>query len=270
MKKSKSPNEWIVVNQKCNNLVKELRRVVFDKKSTIASKKERLLLGILMRQCSNLSAIAVLTKVSVGIGNSVLFKLPIGLLLRNCYMDCLLGLYLGSITEADALEISEVLHIDYAKALFDEFEVYRDKVGGILPFNDEMLESIYTMNLEDNFLWAYEPNKTPDKTEPCGERYLWKARNKKEVRNLISENEVKNELNIKVVFENLQRTPQYSSYAKNLYAYYKYFSQYEHFSESGFGDAIADFSNDNVNFEMALVRLEESISVIQEELKNNE
>lgn len=223
-----------------------------------------------MRQCSNLYAVAILTKVSVAMSNSVLFKLPIGLLLRNCYMDCLLGLYLSSVTEADAMEISEVLHIDYAKALFDEFEVYRDKVGGILPFNDEMLESIYTMNLEDNFLWAYEPNKTPDKTEPCGERYLWKARNKKEVRNLISENEVKNELNIKVVFENLQRTPQYSSYAKNLYAYYKYFSQYEHFSESGFGDAIADFSNDNVNFEMALVRLEESISVIQEELKNNE
>lgn len=96
------------------------------------------------------------------------------------------------------------------------------------------------------------------------------GKKQKKVRNLIPENEVKNELNIKVVFENLQRTPQYSSCAKNLYAYYKYFSQYEHFSESGFGDAIADFSNDNVNFEMALVRLEESISVIQEELKNNE
>lgn len=179
MKKSKSPNKWIVVNQKCNNLVKELRREVLEKKSTMASKKERLLLGILMRQCSNLSAIAVLTKVSVGIGNSILFKLPIALLLRNCYMDCLLGLYLVRVTEADALEISEVLHIDYAKALFDEFEVYRDKVGGILPFNDEMLESIYTMNLEDNFLWAYEPNKDYDQIESFGERYLWKARNKK-------------------------------------------------------------------------------------------
>ena len=53
-------------------------------------------------------------------------------------------------------------------------------------------------------------------------------------------------------------------------AFHKYLSQYEHFSESGFGDAIADFSNDNVNFEMALVRLEESITVIQEGLKNNE
>ena len=93
---------------------------------------------------------------------------------------------------------------------------------------------------------------------------------KEEVRRQIPENEVKNELNIKVVFETLKRIPQYSECAKNLYAYYKYFSQYEHFSESGFGDAIADFSNDNVNFEMALVRLEESISVIQEELKNNE
>lgn len=93
---------------------------------------------------------------------------------------------------------------------------------------------------------------------------------KEEVRNLIPENKPKNELNIKVVFENFKRIPQYSACAKNLYAYYKHFSQYEHFSESGFGDAIADFSNDNVNFEMALVRLEESISVIQEELKNNE
>lgn len=59
VKDSKAINEWIVVNQKCNNLVKELRREVLEKKSTMASKKERLLLGILMRQCSNLSAIAV-------------------------------------------------------------------------------------------------------------------------------------------------------------------------------------------------------------------
>lgn len=266
MKRTESLNEWIVVNQKCNNLVKELRRAVFGKKSTIARKKERLLLAILMRQCSNLSAIAVLTKVSVAMDNSIMFKLPIGLLLRNCYMDCLLGLYLCCVTEADAKEISEVLHMDYAKALFDEFEVFRDKVDGILPFTDKMLESIYTMSLEDNFLWAYEPNKALDKRKTCGERYLWKARNKKEVRSLIPENDVKNELNIKVVFETLKRIPQYSECAKNLYAYYKYFSQYEHFSESGFGDAIADFSNDNVNFEMALVRLQESISVINEGL----
>lgn len=266
MKNSKINNEWVSVNFKCNKISEEIRKFALSHNSDAASKKERLLLDILMRQCSNLSAIAVLTKVSVGMGNSILFKLPIGLILRNCYMDCLFGLYLSSVTEADAMEISEVLHIDYAKALFDEFEVYRDKVGGILPFNDEMLEGIYTMNLEDNFLWAYEPNKNYDQIKSCGERFLWKARNKKEVRSLVPENEVKNELNIKIVFETLKRIPQYSECAKNLYAYYKYFSQYEHFSESGFGDAIADFSNDNVNFEMALVRLEESISVINEGL----
>ena len=96
------------------------------------------------------------------------------------------------------------------------------------------------------------------------------GKKQKKVRSLIPENEVKNELNIKVVFKTLKRIPQYSECAKYIYAYYKFFSQYEHFSESGLGDAIADFSNDNVNFEMALVRLEESISVIQKGLKNNE
>lgn len=40
------------------------------------------------------------------------------------------------------------------------------------------------------------------------------GKKQKKVRSLIPENEVKNELNIKVVFETLKRIPQYSECAK--------------------------------------------------------
>lgn len=100
MKNSNANNEWVAVNLKCNKLVEDMRKLVLAQNSSTRGKKKRFLLSILMRQCSNLYAVAILTKVSVAMSNSVLFKLPIGLLLRNCYMDCLLGLYLSSVTEA--------------------------------------------------------------------------------------------------------------------------------------------------------------------------
>ena len=47
-----------------------------------------------------------------------------------------------------------------------------------------------------------------------------------------------------------------------LNAYYRYFSQYEHFSEQGCGDSLAPFGSDNVSFPLAIDALEEGLKVV--------
>ena len=47
-----------------------------------------------------------------------------------------------------------------------------------------------------------------------------------------------------------------------LNAYYKYFSQYEHFSEQGFGDNLAPFGDDNVSFPAAIDALEKGMGLV--------
>ena len=53
-----------------------------------------------------------------------------------------------------------------------------------------------------------------------------------------------------------------SPVACRLYAYYKYFSQYEHFSDNGHGDSLADFGEDNVSYEKAINALEEVVELL--------
>lgn len=44
------------------------------------------------------------------------------------------------------------------------------------------------------------------------------------------------------------------------------FSQYEHFSENGFGDAIATYNEDNINIEAAILRISDSIKLMMEKV----
>ena len=57
--------------------------------------------------------------------------------------------------------------------------------------------------------------------------------------------------------------------SRRLYAYYKYFSQYEHFSESGYGDTLADFDKDNVSFEKAFECLISGMYLLLENIKTS-
>ena len=54
---------------------------------------------------------------------------------------------------------------------------------------------------------------------------------------------------------------------KKLYHYYKYFSQYEHFSELGFGDVKASFGEDNIHMPSAIKTLKDAVDLIFEHLR---
>lgn len=258
--------EWIVVNKRCLELISDISEFFHKKSKWQGERKDKILHAILMRHTMTLTSVALLAKSSVLQRRATFYKLPIGLLLRNCYMDGLLGLYFCSLDEANVEEVANSLNLDYVKALFEEFEVYRDKIPSKFGWNNEFVEHMYTMSLEDTFLSDFSVNKSPDKIVPGKERELWKVRPKTDVRTLIPEKDVKQELNVKTIYLYLANNETYSSCANNLYAYYKYFSQYEHFSENGFGDAIAAYNEDNINMEAAILRISDSIKLMMEKV----
>lgn len=60
--------------------------------------------------------------------------------------------------------------------------------------------------------------------------------------------------------KSLSGDPELGGLVCSLYAYYKYFSQYEHFSELGTGDATQDFGEDNIKFPRAFDYIEETLN----------
>ncbi len=55
---------------------------------------------------------------------------------------------------------------------------------------------------------------------------------------------------LKQIMKALSKDSELGRLVCSLYAYYKYFSQYEHFLELGTGNATQDFGNDNIKFPM--------------------
>lgn len=263
MNNTGSVEEWIKVNQLCITQVDGIRTFIGEYTRKYSGNRKRIMLiSILLRFSVNLISVALLAKSMVVNKMSLNLKLSVGILLRNCYMDALLGLYLCDKDERHIDEIAEVLNLDYVKALFDQFEVYRDKLVGT-GWDDDFLEHLYTMGIEDTY-WDYLKYKGV-KTEivPGKERYIWGVTPKNEIRTLIPKGDVKNELNISTICSSLKNVDIYAGCADNLYAYYKYFSQYEHFSEAGYGNTIVSSEDDNVDMVKAIERLAESVDLIK-------
>lgn len=254
--------EWAEVNRICVRQVKEIKLFVWDFiKVHARTRKYYLQISLIVRCSTNLTSIAILTKFMVMSKNPLNLKLSVGILLRNCYMDALLGLYLCDQDECHIEEIAEVLNADYVKALFDQFEVYRDKLDDI-GFDDDFLEHLYTLCIEDNFLGYLEFNDETKEIKRGNERYIWKVMPKDKIRTLKPKKLAIRELDIKTIWEALKCKEKYVDCANNLYAYYKYFSQYEHFSEAGNGNSIVSNENDNVNLVKAIERLVEAEELI--------
>jgi hypothetical protein len=69
-------------------------------------------------------------------------------------------------------------------------------------------------------------------------------------------------------FSILQNNPVFAELSKRVYQYYRYFSQYEHFSENGQGDVLVPFGKDNVHFPSAMVVIEDSVVALMKNLNS--
>jgi hypothetical protein len=146
--------------------------------------------------------------------------------------------------------------------MLERKEVYRDQVkstGKIL--DDVFIDHLWELTMEDNFLG---PLTLDDNLEELTVRKQSKQQLKEEGFSKMKSVKTKD------IVDFLIRIPEIEKVATRLYHYYKYFSQYEHFSENGQGDVLASSEkdgNDNIHLPSAIRALSEGVEIV---MKNYE
>lgn len=182
------------------------------------------LMDFVRRIEANSSAIRELTVVSIERNHSnQYYKLPIGLLLRSCILDSLQGLYVSSLSRDKANGLIADFDQDYVRSLPSRFEVYADR-SGLKNIGENILRNIYCLKIEDVF-----PNQIDFSTIKNGTFQIKRASKPTTARGM---------------YQELKNVPEYADTAKRLYAYFKKYSQYEHFSLMGHGDSLVPFDED--------------------------
>lgn len=177
----------------------------------------------------NTTAIRTLVEASIKNESKSYFKLSIGLLIRSCLIDSILGLYLSALDEEAANKIVCVFNQDYVKSMPNRFEVYSDRCVS-LGLDDDFLRHLYGLQIEDNF-----PNQID-----------WSSFNKDESsKKGFFKIQSTPKLTIAKIHTYLKSNPRYSILSKKLYAYYREYSQYEHFSVFARGSYSAFYEDDN-------------------------
>lgn len=221
---------------------------------------EKVKLLLLLRIYSNLYSSLLLTVQALKTGKISFFQLPIGLLLRCCYTDCLFALYIQRADVERAYEELDLRTIEYANSMLERKEVYRDQVkstGKIL--DDDFIDHLWELTMEDNFLGLLTLD---DNLEELTVIKQTKQQLKDE-----GFSRVKSVLT-KDIVDFLVGIPELEMVATRLFHYYKYFSQYEHFSENGQGDVLASLEengNDNIHLPSAI----RALSAGMEEVMKN-
>lgn len=239
---------WNIINSKSVNLCTLLRKKIFDYcKEVNKTQRDLIMMDMVRRVECNAYSIMLLSKYSFQGYGSIYLKLPVGLLLRTCMSDCLMGLYVSLLSQEKLEQFVQSLNEDYAKSLLPRVYVYKDKVSQ-WGFTDEFIEHLYQLQLEDNFCKYLSFDETTNEFTNIA---MWNVKKGKTI-------------TIKRIVEVLRNNQYTTEVSRRLYAYYKYFSQYEHFSESGYGDTLADFDKDNVSFEKALECLRNGMDMLLE------
>lgn len=221
-------------------------------------KKVKVLL--LYRIYSNLYSSLLLTAQVLKTGKISFFQLPIGLLLRCCFTDCLFALYMQRAGKERVYEELDLRTIEYANSILERKEVYRDQVkstGKIL--DDAFIDHLWELTLEDNFLGLLTLDDNQEELT-----VIKQSKGQLKDAGFSKQNSIKT----KDIVAFLVAIPELESVAMRLYHYFRYFSQYEHFSENGQGDVLASMEkdgNDNIHLPSAIRAL--SVGV-EEVIKN--
>ena len=212
---------------------------------------EKVKLLLLYRIYSNLYSSLLLTARILKTGKISFFQLPIGLLLRCCFTDCLFALYIQRAGKERAYEALDL------RTMLERKEVYRDQVkstGKIL--DDAFIDHLWELTMEDNFLGQLTLD---DNLEELTVIKQSKQQLKDEGFSRVKSVMTKDVVNF------LIRIPELEKEATRLFHYYKYFSQYEHFSENGQGDVLASSKkdgNDNIHLPSAIRALSAGVEIV--------
>lgn len=216
--------------------------------------RSNVLMDFVRRIHANLYSVAILSRESIKHGDSTMLKLPMGLILRNCFMDSLYAIYLSSLDEAQFEEEVTVLNKDYAFSLPSRKDVWIDKahelgIDGLEYWYDDLIVDNFNQyfaeyTIEPTGDWSYEFIKNSD----------------------IRESLLNKGISIERESRKLMEHKTFGPIVKSIFSYYKYFSQYEHFSEHAHGDTLAPFYEDNVSFPAAIKALNRGVRTILEQV----
>ena len=221
---------------------------------------EKVKLLLLYRIYSNLYSSLLLTAQVLKTRKTSFFQLPIGLLLRCCYTDCLFALYIQHTGKKRAFEELDLRTIEYANSMLERKEVYRDQVKGTGKILDDVfIDHLWELTMEDSFLGLLTLDDNL-------EGMTVMKQSKQQLKNG-GFSKIKS-VKTKDVVDILIRIPELEKVATRLYHYYKYFSQYEHFSENGQGDVLASsekYGNDNIHLPSAIRALSEGVESVMKD-----
>lgn len=238
-------------------LLKKIQKYGKEHSQCGLERVEKVKLLLLHRICSNLYSSLLLTAQVLKTGMISFFQLPIGLLLRCCFTDCLFALYIQRSDKEQSYEELDLRTIEYANSMLERKEVYRDQVkstGKIL--DDVFIDHLWELTMEDNFLGLLTLD---DNLEELTVRKQSKQQLKEEGFSKMKSVKTKD------IVDFLIRIPEIEKVATRLYHYYKYFSQYEHFSENGQGDVLVSSEksgNDNIHLPSAIRALSAGVEIV--------
>ena len=221
---------------------------------------EKVKLLLLYRIYSNLYSSLLLTAQTLRTGMVSIFQLPIGLLLRCCYTDCMFALYIQRAGKEQAHEELNLRTIEYANSMLERKEVYKDQVkstGKI--FDDVFIDHMWELTMEDNFLGLLTLDDNLKELTVI-------KQSKKQLKD--SGFSKQNSIKTKDIVDFLVDIPELKLMATRLYHYFKYFSQYEHFSENGQGDVLASSKkdgNDNIHLPSAIRALSAGVEEVMKD-----
>lgn len=142
---------WKKIGAECNKAKEVLsRNRDLIRKAIEFGDVNRTATKLLWRIFRNLTAIMQLVMVSCSHDGSMLMKLPIGLLVRNCLMDGIIGLRIVRMSDEDCRHLLDLWNRDYVAAMYEQKEVYRDKIDEPNCDDDEIMD-FFVLALEDAF-----------------------------------------------------------------------------------------------------------------------
>ena len=238
-------------------LLKKIQEYGKERSQGKLERVEKVKLLLLYRIYSNLYSSLLLTAHVLKTGKISLFQLPIGLLLRCCFTDCLFAIYIQRANKKQVYEELDLRTIEYANSMLERKEVYRDQVKstGII-YDDAFIDHLWELTMEDNFLGLLTLD---DNLEELTVRKRTKQQLKDEGFSRAKSVKTKDVVDFLISIADLRKV------ATRLYHYYKYFSQYEHFSENGQGDVLVSSEksgNDNIHLPSAIRALSAGVEIV--------
>lgn len=238
-------------------LLKRIQGYGTDQPQRELGRVEKVTFLLLYRIYSNLYSSLLLTVQALKKGKISFFQLPIGIILRCCFTDCLFTLYIQRVGKEQACEELDLRTIEYANSMLERKEVYRDQVKSVgTKFDDDFIDHMWELTMEDNFLGLLTLDDNLEKLAVT-------KQSKKELKEA-GFSKLKS-VGTKEQKDFLIRFPEIEAVATRLYHYYKYFSQYEHFSESGQGDVLVsseEDGNDNIHLPSAIRALSAGVEEV--------